>query len=196
MKTPIDLQKMAFPREYNGLFADNDVFIDCLNKIKIFHYGKQILQAYIPSIGRGHNIIKSIKQFQEEIIFDIDETDTEVLFKFNAKYIDLLAPILKVKTSGADRSPFSTKNLPKIKYDIPYDDLEKYKSITSCVPKEEMLTLSKLTKSFLETLCTKKYPMKKLKEDMALKCLKGKEYIHSIGKWEDYLKYLEKELCS
>ena len=31
---------------------------------------------------------------------------------------------------------------PKAKYDIPDEDLEKYKNITSCVPKEQMLTLS------------------------------------------------------
>lgn len=197
LKTPIDLQKNTFPREYNGLFADNDIFIDCHNKIQIFHYGKQILQAYIPSIGRGRNIVKAIKEaFQGNIITNIEETDSEVLFRFNSKYMEDLVPYLKPKTSGADRSPFSTKNLPKTKYDIPEEDLEKYKNITSCVPKEQMLTLSKLTKSFLESLCNKKYPMEKLKEDMALKCLKGKEYIHSIGKWDDYLIYMEKGLCN
>lgn len=197
LKTPIDLQKNTFPREYNGLFADNDIFIDCHNKIQIFHYGKQILQAYIPSIGRGRNIVKAIKEaFQDNIITNIEETDSEVLFRFNSKYMEDLVPYLKPKTSGSDRSPFSIKNLPKAKYDIPEEDLEKYKNITSCVPKEQMLTLSKLTKSFLESLCNKKYPMEKLKEDMALKCLKGKEYIHSIGKWDDYLIYMEKGLCN
>lgn len=33
-----------------------------------------------------------------------------------------------------------------------------------------------------------------IKSDMKLKGLKGKEYIHSIGKWNDYVNYLEKEL--
>ena len=33
-----------------------------------------------------------------------------------------------------------------------------------------------------------------IKADMALKCLKGKEYIHSIGKWNEYIDYLRKEL--
>ena len=33
-----------------------------------------------------------------------------------------------------------------------------------------------------------------IKADMALKGLKGKEYIHSIGKWNDYIKYLEENL--
>ena len=30
--------------------------------------------------------------------------------------------------------------------------------------------------------------------DMKLKGLKGKEYIHSIGQWDNYINYLRKEL--
>lgn len=33
-----------------------------------------------------------------------------------------------------------------------------------------------------------------MKEDMKLKMLKGKEYIHSIGKWDEYIKYIKTEL--
>ena len=33
-----------------------------------------------------------------------------------------------------------------------------------------------------------------IKADMIAKGLKGKEYIHSIGKWNDYIDYLRKEL--
>ena len=195
LKTPIDLQKNTFPREYNGLFADNDIFIDCNNKIQIFHYGKQILQAYIPSIGRGRNIVKAIKEaFQGNIITNIEETDSEVLFRFNSKYMEDLVPYLKPKTSGASRSPFSTKNLPKAKYDIPEDDIQRYKDVTSHISKEDMLKISHTTKGFLLSLCNKKYTEEMLKDDMALKCLGNKEYIHSIGKWSDYITYLENNL--
>ena len=197
LKTPIDLSKNTFPREYTGLFADNDVYIDCYHNFQIFHYGKQILQYYCPSLGRGRNIIKAIKeQFQEQIISDIEETDSEVLFKFNAKHIHDLEPFLKPKTNGASRSPFSSKNLPKAKYDIPEMDIKEYKRIISHINKEEILKINKITKMFLSTLCNKKYTEEMLKADMALKCLHSKEYIHSIGKWEQYVKYLEKELCN
>lgn len=195
LRTPIDEQKKTFPREYNGLFAENDVYIDCEKGTKIFHFGKQILQAYIPSLKRGHRIIDDIKStFYDGILTNIEETDSEVLFNFNAKHLNDFEPFLKPKTSGADRSPFSTKNLPKAKYDIPESDLTKYKNVTSSVPKEDIIKISHVTKSFLESLCNKKYPIEKLKEDMALKCLKSKEYIHSINKWDEYLEYLERNL--
>ena len=195
LRTPIDEQKLTFPREYNGSFAENDIYIDCLNNVKIFHYGKQILQAYIPSIGRGHNIVKEIKSvFYDGIITHIEETDSKVLFRFNAKHMEDFEPILKPRTSGASRSPFSSKNLPKIKYDIPKDDIQKYKDMTSHISKEDMLKISHATKGFLASLCNKKYTDEMLKADMALKCLGNKEYIHSIGKWSDYITYLEKNL--
>ena len=87
----------------------------------MFYYGRNLLQAYIPSLGRGHNIVKYINEnFGEDIIFDIEETDSEILFKFNTKHADNIIPLLKPKTSGANISPFSSKNLPKNKnYKIP-----------------------------------------------------------------------------
>lgn len=130
------------------------------------------------------------------IIWNVVETDSEVLFRFNAKHITDLEPYLKPKTNGADRSPFSTKNLPKTKYIIPDEDLVVYKKIVSKLPQNQFITLVHTTNSFLKLLATKKNTWENIKADMALKGLKGKEYIYSIGKWNDYIKYLEKELCS
>ncbi len=196
LRTEYDVRLNTFPREYNGQFADNDIFIDCKNKVQIFSVGRGILQVYIPSIGRGRNYVKAIKDaFQgENIIINIEESDEEVLFTFNAKYMKDLEPILKPKTNGADRSPFSSKNLPKYKYEIPEDDLLLYKKVTSSIDMKNMLMLSRLTQSFLEKMCNKKYTMEKLKEDMAKSCLKSKEYIHHIGRWDNYIKYLEENL--
>lgn len=80
---------------------DIDVYIDCQFGNKVFHYGRDILQAYIPSLGRGHNILKAIQQTNPSIIFDIEETDSEVLFKFKYASSDRIIPLLKPKTSGA-----------------------------------------------------------------------------------------------
>ena len=87
LRTFLDSSTNTFPREYTGQFAENDIYIDCQKDVKVFHYGKQILQAYIPSIGRGHNIIKAIQSdLGNDIIHNIEETDSEVLFKYNSKY--------------------------------------------------------------------------------------------------------------
>ena len=195
LRTEIDRKTNTFPREYTGQFADNDVFIDCLNKGQIFHYGNKILQFYTPSLGRGRNIIKAIKQeLGEGIITNIEESDSEVLFRFNSKYMEQLEPYLKPKTNGADRSPFSAKNLPKTKYIIPHEDLVIYKQIVENIPKNHLIGIVHTTNSFLQSLARKKNTWEDIKADMALKGLKGKEYIHSIGQWDKYIKYLQENI--
>lgn len=162
----------------------------------MFYYGSGILQAYIPSIIRGHNIIKYINEnFGHDIIFDIEENDSEILFKFKSKYDNDIIPLLKPKTSGANISPFSTKNLPLNKdYKIPDEDLDRYKNIVAKIPRERILDLSHRTNSFIKSLATKKNSIEKIKADMAIKGLKGKEYIYSIGMWDKYIKFLEENI--
>lgn len=149
------------------------------------------MQAYIPSIGRGNNIIKAIYEIDPSIIFDIEKTDAEILFKFKYVNSDKIIPLLKPKTSGAGISPFSSKNLPKNDYKIPNEDLNQYKELVSKIPQECILTLTHSTNSFIKSLATKKNSIENIKADMKLKGLKGKEYIHSIGKWTEYISYLK-----
>ena len=143
---------------------------------------------------RGHNIVKTIQQSDPSLIFDIEETDSEILFKFKYVNSDKIIPLLKPRTSGSQISPFSSKNLPKSNFKIPDDKLTQYKQIVSKIPPEKLLTLSRMTHSYLQTLITKKNTWENIKSDMRLKCVKGKEYIYMIDKWEEYLKYLENEI--
>lgn len=62
------------------------------------------------------------------------------------------------------------------------------------MPRERSLRVGYITNQYLKSLCKKKGSYEKMKEDMKLKMLKGKEYIHSIGKWDEYIKYLKTEL--
>lgn len=130
-----------------------------------------------------------------DIIFHIEETDSEVIFRFNSKYMESLVSYLKPRTSGANISPFSTKNLPKSKYIIPDEDLLPYKEIVSKIPQNRLMSLVHTTNSFLQSLVTKKTAWEDIKADMVLKGLKGKEYIHSIQKWDEYICYLQKMMC-
>ena len=196
LKVPINKTTNDFSRKLNGNYEDIDVYIDCLYGNKVFYYGSSILQAYIPSLIRGHNVIKAINEFQHEgIIFDIEETDSEVLFKFHYKNSDKIIPLLKPKTSGSNISPFSSKNLPRNKdYKIPDEEFSVYKEIVAKIPSERILTLTHSTNNYLKSLATKKNTWDNIRADMKLKGLKGKEYIHSMGKWDEYIKYLQKEL--
>lgn len=179
----------------DGTFEDIDCYIDCYNNVKIFYYGKATLEAYIPSKIRGRNLIKTIEEeLGQDVIYNKEENDLEVLFQFKAKYMKDLEKYLKPKTNGANISPFSSKNLPKNKtYKIPDEDLEVYKNIIENIGVKQIITLTHMTTRYLKSLATKRNTCEDIKADMALKGLSGKNYIHSIGKWEDYLRYLKKE---
>ena len=186
---------MDFSRKINGTYEDIDMYIDCQYGNKVFHIGDNVLQAYIPSLIRGHNIIKEIQKNNPSIIFNVEETDSEILFKFKYPNSNKIIPLLKPKTNGANISPFSSKNLPKNKdYVIPDEDLNKYKEIVRKIPQNRILDITHNTNNFIKSLSTKRNPIENIKADMKLKGLKGKEYIHSIGKWNEYIKYLDKNL--
>ena len=117
------------------------------------------------------------------------------MFKFNAKYDDKVIPLLKPRTNGSNISPFSSKNLTKNKeYKIPDEDLVSYKNIVAKIPQKRLVALTHTCNNFIKSLATKNKPIEKIKADMALKGLKPKEYIHSMGYWDKYINYLRKEL--
>jgi len=196
----LDRETNDFPREANGQITDIDIYIACQHGNKIFNYGKGILYAYIPSIGRGRNIRKAMDE-QGISYTHYNETDKEVEFRFKAKDIEPIAILLKAKTSGAGISPFSKKNLPKAKnVEIPTDEIERYKAISQRVEKSDLLILHRFTSAFLDTIlqktirkCTKDFDYK---ADMKALCMARqiKEYIYLKGMWNEYLKYMEKEI--
>lgn len=219
IKPNLDLQLNDVPRNDDGSIdpSYDDIYIKCANGSQIYHFGRSILVAYIPSIGRGHNILiaiaKELKLIDEDTksrdygtlysilnkdktVFDIMENDEEIEFKFNAKNIELIAKYMKPQTSGADISPFSTRNLPKLSYTIPNEDLRDYLEITNRIPKEDKWLIGRITNEFMNNILSKNtlYKTITMKTDMRKKMLKGKEYIHSMGYWDEYIKYLKKEL--
>lgn len=194
MRAPINPDTNDFNRKLNGIYEDIDVYIECKHGNKVFYYGNSILEAYIPSLQRGNNIIKAIQQINPNIILYTQKGDSEVIFRFKYSDSDQVIPLLKPRTSGASISPFSSKNLPKSNYTIPESDLTEYKSVISDVPKNELLSICHTSNNFIKTLITKQNPIENIKADMKLKGLKGKEYVHSIGQWDNYINYLRKEL--
>ena len=232
LRTPYCLDTFQFPRDLKGNFSDLDIYIDCNNGVQVSYFGHSKMLVYIPSLGRGRNMVKNIySEFLEDIntskyititesekdgeikktnsfdydslykdkelnkiVFDIEETDEELLFKFRADDMPKLEKYLKPKTSGASRSPFSSKNLPRSDYEIPEEDMNKYKEVVSKLPKEDVLKVGRMTNDYIKTLATKKNKLEDIKADMKLKCMKNQQYIHCIGKFDDYLKYLESEI--
>ena len=79
-------------------------------------------------------------------------------------------------------------------YKIPDEEFAMYNNIVAKIPKERILTLTHTTQNFIKLLVTKKNTWENIKADMALKGLKSKEYIHSIGKWDEYIEYLSERI--
>lgn len=202
----LDQNTNDFPRCDDGSTDDTDIYIACQHGNKIFNYGHidnkrpVWLWAYIPSLGRGRNIIKALKEKGVEYIDHI-ESDEEVEFKFRAADIEIVAELMKAKTSGASISPFSNKNLPKSDVKIPTDKIALYKEITSVIPKGDLLLISRLTNDFLDNILSKslrnrgqktydyKSEMKKLMMSRQVK-----EYIYTKGLFDEYLDYLKKNI--
>ena len=200
----LDQNTNDFPRDDMGNVEDVDVYISCQHGNKIFTYGHidnkrpVWLLGYVPSIGRGHNVIKALKEKEIEIV-DCIENDEEVEFKFKASDIDVVADVMKARTYGAGISPFSSKNLPKSDIEVPLDKMALYKEIVSVVPKSDFLIISRLTSNFLEIVLQKKLRKSNkkydYKSDMKSMCLsrQTKEFIYVKGFWDEYLNYLKKE---
>lgn len=194
------------PRDKIGniLHEDVELYISCRNGCKITEWGhadngRMLLKAYIPSIVRGRKIAKALNEIGVSYTNYL-ETDEEVEFRFKATDIAPIAELMKVKTSGANISPFSTKNLPKSNVEIPTEEIEKYKAITAEVKKEDLLIIYRITTDFLSSILTKKY--KKLDKEFNYtvdmkRMMMGrmsKEYIYSKEMWDEYLKFMQKKI--
>lgn len=206
----LDQNTNDFPRDDTGSIDDTDVYISCQHGSKIFVYGHidnkrpVWLWAYVPSLIRGHNIIKTLEAKNIELI-DIRESDKEVEFKFKASDIEIVAEFMKARTSGASISPFSNKNLPRSEVEIPREKIALYKEITGVIPKGDLLLISRLTNDFLENILSKSLGKKgKNKSNVSfdykadMKKLKlarqSKEYIYIKGYFDEYLNYLKNNL--
>ena len=201
----LDQRTNDVPRDANGnVSEDVELYIDCQYGNKITEYGldtnnRMLLNAYIPSIGRGRNIKKAMDE-KGIPYMNYGESSIEVWFTFKAKDITEVATLLKAKTSGANISPFSVKNLPKSNVEIPSEEIKRYKDITAEVEKGDLLIIHKITTSFLTTVLTRKYKANdktfSYQADMR-KLMMGrmaKEYIWTKGMWEEYLVYLDKKI--
>lgn len=195
------------PRDNNGNICHEEVelYIACKYGNKITEYGKDssnrmVLRAYIPSIGRGRNIKRSLDA-QSIPYTNYLETDEEVEFRFKAKDIEPIAELLNVKTGGANISPFSNKNLPKADVEIPMAEIERYKAATAEVQNGDLLIIHRITTDFLSNFLEKKYKKiegKKFDLGTDMKKMKmsrmAKEYIWSKGMFNEYLKFLQDKI--
>ena len=114
--------------------------------------------------------------------------------------MDAVANLLKASSFGADITPYSLKNFPKADVSIPTDKMDEYKKIIADIQKEDLLTFSRFTQSFLSDVLAKKLGRRNkpfdYKTDMKklMMARQTKEYIYTKNMWDEYLKYLEEKI--
>jgi len=155
-----------------------------------YHYGnteskvrsidKHTLVAYIPSLGRGHNIVKELTK--NNINFYTEDNDEEVFIYFSPSDIALVATLVKAKVAGATIKPFSEKNLQWNDYTIPEELDNKYKQAIQGMP------IAKIGRVYNEFAELNKIDLDRKRKFARLKV---KDYIHSIGKFNQLIKFIE-----
>ena len=203
VKAHYDLATNDFVRDAEGELDDSfgDFYLSGKSGIEIHHGVGSELACWVPKLQLGNNVLKSyydkmignrgkksIPTLVEEMkregyINDCDILSIEVYFTFDAKYLDDLAPIIKLKTSGAGISPFSVRNLPRKPYTIPKKDMDYYKE---CKGELTGLQISRLQDAFIKENFNDNF-----KTEMKKEMLKANQYIHKIGRWKDYCDYMK-----
>lgn len=202
-----DLETHDFPRDDKGNIDQefNDYYIAGRKGVQIRHSNRDILGCYIFGTGISHNILNAIyekelhkkpptkietvvnKLIEADIIKEVTYYDKEILFTFKAEHLNDWAKIFKLKTSGANISPLSSKNLPKSDYTINKDDEKDYNELMSKLTKSQKMIVAKKAVATLSNKFTKKQKMEMKKLNM-----KPKQYIHYIGKWDKLLSEMKK----
>ena len=203
VKAHYDEQTKDFIRDDDGNLEDSfgDFYLSGRRGIEVKHGVGSELACYIPVLKLGKGVLKSYHESTignaknkstndiiDELkaggyINDVDILSIEVFFTFDAKHLDTLAPIIKLKTSGANISPFSTKNLPKTPYTIPKEDMDKYKEAKEGL---EGLEIARLNEQFIADNFDSDF-----KTNLRKEMLKPLQYFHKKKKWEDYCQFIK-----
>lgn len=198
-----------FPRNDQGNIDEdfNDFYIPGRKNVKIVHAGSNILGCYIFSSTLSRNILANIYEKElgktapskaekiaelligNNIIEDVTFYDGEILFTFKNKHLNNWANIFKLKKSGANISPLSPKNLPKSNYVIDETDEKEYNKLFNGLDKTQKMQIAKRATANITSKFTKKN-----KAEMRKLCMKPKQYIHYIGKWNKLLDEIRKEI--
>lgn len=190
----IDLQTNTFPESDDF----EDMYIPCTKNCVIKHTyeGNDILAlCFYNSIGAAKNTIKLLKDANIEFESDINDSCVDVYVYFNAKDISEVAKIVKPKTSGKKIHPLSIRNLSKNKtrsnYEIPDTEINKLNKIVDHLDKiTKMQFFRKMNKAFLD----KTFNKINYKEEMKKDGLTARQFIHSKGYWDKYVKFISNEI--
>ena len=194
-----------YPRDEHDKICEefDDLYLKCGHGNKVYAYGHDgthkgavWLEAYIPSVKRARNILKSMYEIGVSYSH-YSEGDGEATFRFKGVDLDKIANLLEVRTAGAGISPFSVKNYPSSNVCIPQENMALYKDLTNSMTAQDKLQIARITNQFLDEELTVALQNRdksfNRKADMCKMCLRKqpKEYIYVKGFWDEYIQYLK-----
>lgn len=188
----LDLATHDFPRDENGNIDDSyeDLYIPCSRGgcvIKHTYDEDKLVAVFLNKISTSRNVFKEIKEKYKNINVEFEEVGEDGLIYFYDEDIKKIATIIKPKKSGASIKWNSPKNLPKVDYKIPDEDLKKYNDIVKNLDRTQKMQFGK---KVISTVLNDN----KIKEKQKASRLSAKEYIHKSGLWDKYIKAAKEEI--
>lgn len=189
-----------FPRNETGGIDDSfeDFYIKCSRNatIRSTYKGNDILCIYFEN--RAHvarNVFEELITKYKNIDIELDDSSSDGIIYFHAEDIKKIATIVVPRTAGCKIHPLSVKNLPKVEYSIPKEDIEKLNAIVSGLDRtSKMRFFKEVNSNFIKGV--RKLDGKKFDcaEEFKKTRLGTREFIHSVGLWDRYLSYIKKNL--
>lgn len=195
-----------------------ELYVYCPNKARGVNILKQIYMDKVKNT-LPKETKETSKYFEKlcqelidaDILFDIDVLDYEVMFGFKTSLIDYIAKLVGAKTSGANIGALSVKNLPKNHYEIPKNDLDQYEKLIKLLPIRTMerqgkngetikatmpdtVIINGIMRSFESIIKKAKGKNYDLNTEQRKRGLRGREFIHSIGMWNEFIKFVTNEV--
>jgi len=197
---PYDTGTEDFPRDESGSIDESfdDMYIPC-SKGEIrgtaFNDDRELLAWYTTSGQQGRNVFKEVKEKYPKIALIEDDCGSyDYYFYFEAKDINKIATVVKPRTNGAKIKPFSDKNLPKPVYSIPEEDDIKFNEIVKDLQAiDKMQFVRSCCSEFDEIIQAKKGKRYDIAAERKKSKLKPKMFIHSIGLWNDFIKFTKEK---
>ena len=187
-----DLSTEDFPRDENNKIDESfeDLYIPC-SKGKIIHtyVDFDVLAVYNKNSSVIKNLCKELKSKYPKMWMEQDITGSDGFLYFKAQDIGKVAKFVKPRTSGAKIKWYDKRNLPKKKYVIPEEDIKKLNDcFVNTKDINKMLFMKTCNSEFLDSID------KKLEAKQS--GLSSKEYIHSVGKWDEYIDFVSNKIKS
>ena len=201
VKAELDSDTQDFPRDDKGQIdaSFEDLYIPCSRGvIKHTYMGNDILAVcFYDKATTAKNVYKELKNKYPKLDVELDIDGVDGFIYFNAEDIKKVATIIKPRTSGAKIDPFSNKNLPKIEYRIPSKEMTELYDLTKDLSKvETMQFYKKVNTDFIKGVRKLNGEKYDAKAELKKSRLGTREFIHSVGLWDKYIKYVKKELKS